>query len=190
MGQNSKQTAVVQSDRGTDSRSRNYRIPFERVRGRVQFPTIRVLFEFVKDIVVDLVGEPDPDALYDSEVARFVYPGYPYAHQFKLGMKNVSNIVELQLLARNLGIPMDWIRGIRSGDLTLRKALELYRDRKGDADLAASAEHFSSAGAFTVTIRGDSVDPGLLGEVYAQVIRSLRTVVSDPRIEKRSGTLV
>lgn len=174
------------------TRRRNYRIPYHKDEhdGSVHFPTIETLFRFVREVLKDLVQEERDENVFDSEVARFIYPGYPYAHQFKLGLKNVNSIIELTLLSRNLGIPFRWIQKIRKGEWSEEAALRAYHDRKGDRALAAQATHTGSAGSFDVTIAVDEHDPALLGDIYATVINHLRPAVTDAKIDKKSGTFV
>lgn len=172
-------------------RKRNYRIPFKKdsETGKVYFPTLEVLFRFVHYVLKDIVQAERDEDIFDSEVARFIYPGYPYIHQFKMGKKNVSNVIELALLARNLGVPLEWIQKIRKGEWDLEAAIAAYEARKGGAALSAQATYTGSAGSFTAVVRIDDHDAGLLGDVYATVLHYLRKAVSDPQIDE-SGTFV
>lgn len=180
-----------------DVRKKNYRIPSSRDRktGKAVFPTMETLFNTTMAILKDLIQEDRDENLrdenlFDSEVARFIYPGYPYAHQFKRGLKNVSNVVELSLLSRNLGMPFQWVQSIRRGDLDFNAAISAYQKRKRGAALAAEAEYVGELGDLRITVRTRQHDSALLGDAYAAALGLLRPVVSERRAGRRQGAFI
>lgn len=175
-----------------ETRKKNYRIPFRRDKrsGQAEFPTIEVLFQFVQEVLKDVVQEERDENIFDSEVARFIYPGYPYAHQFKRGLKNVSHVIELSLLARNLGVPVEWLQNIRRGEWTLRDAMAAYQARKDGAVLCAEAEHLGELGSLKIRIQLNEQDPVRFGDAYATAIQALRPVVSEGRGSRRQGSFI
>lgn len=175
-----------------DIRKKNYRIPFRRDRkgGQAEFPTMEVLFQSALSVLKDLIQEDREENVFDSEVARFIYPGYPYAHQFKRGLKNISHVVELSLLSRNLGVPFVWIQSVRKGEWGVKEFMAAYESRKKGAVLAAEAEHVGEAGDLRITVRVDQHDAALLGDAYAAALTVLRPAVSEGRGARRQGTFM
>jgi hypothetical protein len=172
------------------TRHREYRIPAEIHPTKRVFPTMVELFRFIQGILLE-ISEYNPEVDQepkDADVVRFIYPGYPYAHQLKRGMKNLHDVSEIFLLARHLGVPVEWILKIRTGEWTEKDALKAYKERaKEYKGGVAQTTLFGGKGIAEITVKWKKPNREFLGELYAGVIQETRKAILNPAIDSKEG---
>ncbi len=83
------------------------------------------LFLFAKKILAEESNAPIA-WVRDVDVCRLIYEGYPYGNYWKKGTKDVGRAIEMDLLARNLGIPLQWVLNILEGKWNQEQAFAAY----------------------------------------------------------------
>jgi hypothetical protein len=160
-------------------RNRNYRVPFE-IRGRARyFPTMPVLFQFIRRVLGDEFDTPE-DLVPDSQVARFVYPGFPYAHQFKLGQKNISHIGHISFLCRHTGLPLSLVQKVRTGEWDLERAWKEYLSFKKRNKVRLTTELVGPRGKVEIDLESKVDNTTKAGKVYGFLVHRLRPIVCPP----------
>lgn len=160
-------------------RNRNYRIPFEIRGGARYFPTMPVLFRFLRRVLGDLFDVPE-DQVPDSQVARFVYAGFPYAHQFKLGLKNIGHAGFIALMCRHTGLPISYIQKIRTGEWDLERAWKEYLNFKKRNKVRFIQELYGPRGIVEVEVESKVDNSTRAGKVYAFLFHYLRPIICPP----------
>lgn len=163
-------------------RIRNYRIPVEERNRDRYFPTMPVLFAFTRRVVADMFGGKEED-LTDSQVVRFIFPGFPYAHQFKLGIKNISHVGYVSFLARHLGVPLAFIQKIRTGEWDLERAWEEYLKFKKRNRIRLVTEVTGPKGIVEIELESKTEDANRGGKMFGVAIRRLRPLTHAGRQE-------
>ena len=131
-----------------------------------------VLFAFSKAILQRSISPTDDARVLDADVGAAIYPGYPYSPYWKQGKKDVGRAIEMDLLARNLGVPLQWIIRILLGELSLDGALNLWESRRSNKkNEALNLRQFDRGGRVDIELHLKQVDADF-SAIFAQNLQA------------------
>lgn len=118
----------------------------------------RELYRFARLVLAEDSGIPEQE-IRDQSVCGLIYEQYPYGPIWKRGDKDVGTALEMDLLARNLGVPLQWIHDILDGTLDHKTALKKYRDARGKAKHYFRGTAIGPKGKLDVDVTVRELDP-------------------------------